>query len=207
MTRKVTYWSGVIGVLLFVIAVVLGGLQFESYSHISQFISESYAFGTPYGEQLRYFAYIPCGICFFLFGLFASRFLPNIPSTKLQFNLFAIFYGIGTIVVSVFPCDEGCNLDWSNVSLSQMIHNIAGALVYLIVPITIVWIGLKSKAWQNMKQFSKSTLLLGTVAFLFSLLLFALPESDFIGLIQRIIEGAILLWILFSCNYINNLAG
>jgi hypothetical protein len=41
-------WFGLLGVLFFISATILGGWQFPSYSHISQLISESYAIGTPY---------------------------------------------------------------------------------------------------------------------------------------------------------------
>jgi len=47
-------WFGLLGVLFFISATILGGWQFPSYSHISQLISESYAIGTLYGHQLRY---------------------------------------------------------------------------------------------------------------------------------------------------------
>jgi len=75
MSKTLTYWLGFLGVLFFIVAAILGGFQFEDYSHLHQFISESYATGTPYGEQLRFFGYVPSGIMIALFALFAPRFL------------------------------------------------------------------------------------------------------------------------------------
>ena len=48
--------------MLFVIVRILGGLQIDAYSVISQFISESYARGIPNTEYLRYM-YMVVGLC------------------------------------------------------------------------------------------------------------------------------------------------
>jgi len=90
------------------VPAILGGFQFEEYNHISQFISETYASGTPYGSQLRFFGYLPSGIMLFLFAISVPKFLPKSKLIKIAFWLFAVFYGLGTVMVSVFPCDEGC---------------------------------------------------------------------------------------------------
>ena len=62
MNKTITFWLGILGALFFITPSVLGGLQFENYSHISQFISESYAFGTPYGVYMRFFGFIPSSV-------------------------------------------------------------------------------------------------------------------------------------------------
>ena len=62
MSRAQTCWAGISGVGLFVVTCVLGGWQFEEYSHISQYISETYAMGTPHGKLLRFLGFIPSGL-------------------------------------------------------------------------------------------------------------------------------------------------
>lgn len=201
MNKTITYWFGILGVLFFIISAILGGFQFDDYSHIGQFISESYATGTPNGEELRYFGYIPSGIFLMGFAFAAPKFLQKSKSLKTVFILFGIFYGFGTIITSIFPCDDRCNPEFINPTLSQIIHNISGALTYLIVPLLIILIGVNAKSWAN-KTYASSTLICGVIAFVFAGVLMASPKGDFIGLFQRLVEGSILLWVLTTAFYV-----
>ena len=49
MSNKLTFFIGILGVGLFVVAAVVGGLLMENYSVTSQYISETYAIDTEYG--------------------------------------------------------------------------------------------------------------------------------------------------------------
>lgn len=202
MNKTATYWFGILGILFFIIPAILGGFQFDDYSHISQFISEIYATGTPYGEKLRFFGYIPSGIFLTLFAFSAPSFLPKTKGVKTIFILFGIFYGLGTILTSIFPCDEGCNPELIDPTLSQIIHNISGALTYLIVPLVVLFIGVKARSWANSKSYVSFTLICGVIAFVFAGALMASPKGDFIGLFQRLVEGSILLWVLCTAFYV-----
>ena len=204
MSKTGTYFLGIFGVLFFVIPAILGGFQFDTYNHISQFISESYATGTPYGEKLRFFGYIPSGIFLALFAFFAPSYLAPSKFIKTTFLLFGIFYGLGTVVTSIFPCDKGCNPELIDPSISQIIHNISGALTYLIIPIIIILIGAIAKSWTGSKSYSSITLICGIIALIFAGTLMASPKGDFIGLYQRLVEGAILFWVLKTAVYIKN---
>ncbi|NND10565.1 MAG: DUF998 domain-containing protein [Flavobacteriaceae bacterium] len=204
MTKIILFWFGILGVLLFVIAAILGGFQFDDYSHIQQFISESYATGTPYGNQLRYFMYLPSGILLSLFAFFAPRHFPKSKIISIAFGLFAVFYGLGTIVVSVFPCDEGCNRELIDPTISQIIHNLMGGLTYMIVPFAIIAIGIQTKSWQNYRAFAMMTLSCGSIALVFAWLMMANPNGNYIGLFQRLVEGSILFWVVNTAVKIKN---
>jgi hypothetical protein len=193
-----------LGTLLFVASVILGGFLLESYNHLQQFISESYATGTPYGIYLRLFGYIPSGVLFLLFSFSALKHIQKTGLVKISLIGFGVFYGIGTIIVSIFPCDIGCNKEMINPSVSQFIHNFVGALTYLIVPVCIVLIGISARKWVNGKIISIISILCGLTAIGFTFQLSADPMSDYIGLYQRIIEGSILLWLIFFAYYIKN---
>lgn len=199
------FYSGILGVSLFVVAVVLGGLQFEQYSHVQQFISESYATGTPFGPQLRYGLYIPSGILIALFAFLSPSILPKSGVIKWSFYGIGIFYGLATIVVSLFPCDLGCNREFINPSISQVIHNAMGALTYLIVPVCIVAIGIKAAKWTNGTKLYKVSLFCGMTAFCLMLVLAQNPLGAHVGLQQRIIEGSILFWIMYTAFSIKKL--
>jgi len=58
-------------------------------------------------SYLNLTAILPSELCFLLFGLSALKYLPKSLNIKMLFLVFAIFYGLGTIAVSIFPCDEG----------------------------------------------------------------------------------------------------
>lgn len=204
MNKKITFWFGIFGALLFLISSVLGTLQLENYSHIQQFISEGYAIDTPYGIYIRLLGYIPSGVLIVLFSFSGLKFLPKSNLLNIGLMGFAMFYGLGNITVAIFPCDSGCNKELINPSISQIIHNISGALTYLIVPVCLILIGVASKNWQNKKSISTLSLICGFIALLFSLLLSSNPTGNYIGLFQRLVEGSILFWLVNFAYYIKN---
>ena len=200
MNNQATFLIGIFGASLFVISSILGGILIDDYSIISQFISETYAIDTQYGEILRYFGIIPSGILFTLFAFAAYKNLPQSNLTKLGFAGLGIFYGIATIIVGIFPCDSGCNKEFINPSLSQFIHNLIGALTYMIVPFCIILIAIALKKLPSYKRLSNLGIASGIISYLFVILLSSNSNSEFIGLYQRIIEAIFILWI-FSCAF------
>ncbi len=203
MNTNSIFWLGVLGVVLFVGTTILGGCLFPEYSHITQFISESYATGTTYGSYLRYAGFIPSGILMALFLFLVPTVLPKSGLVKIAFWGIGLFYGLGTVVTGLFPCDIGCNLEFIDPSISQFVHNASGFLTYLIVPWCILAIGFKAKVWPNGKNISLITLLCSLIAICFVLVLFSDSTSNLKGLYQRIIEGSVLYWILNMAFYIN----
>jgi Protein of unknown function (DUF998) len=198
-------WFGLLGVLFFISAVILGGLQFSNYRHISQLISESYAIGTPYGVQLRYAGFLPSGIFITAFAFYAVRALPTSALTKSGFAALGVFYGMATVIVSLFPCDVGCNKELVDPSLSQLIHNLTGLLTYLIVPVCLLTLGIAARKWANGKYVSYSGIACGLTAILFVGMLSSNLHSKLVGLYQRIIEGSVLAWIVVCCFYLRTL--
>jgi type IV secretory pathway VirB2 component (pilin) len=200
MKGNKAFWFGIIGVILFIVTTILGGLQLSDYSHISQLISESYAIGTPYGLQLRYFGFIPSGIFIAIFAFLAIKAMPKSKSTQIGFLGIGIFYGLGTVLVSLFPCDKGCDKELVDPSLSQLIHNLTGLLTYTIVPISLIILGIAARQWENGKYLSLFGMLCGLVAIFFVGLLSSDLQSKLTGLYQRIAEGSVLVWIL-ACSF------
>ena len=190
---------GILGVVFFVFSTILGGLLLPEYSHISQLISESYANGTPYSLQIRYLGYLPSGICLAAFAYYAFKALPKSSFTKFGFLGIGVFYGIATIIVSIFPCDKGCGDELVAPSLSQFIHNLTGLLTYLIVPISVLILGIEGRKWPNGIYISYLGIALGLNTILFFGIFSSSLHSNYIGLYQRIIEGSVLAWIV-ACS-------
>ena len=202
--KTITFLFGVLGALLFISASILGGLQIEGYSFISQYISESYASGIPNTDYLRYM-YMASGLLLATFGFMAPYELPKAKNLKALFFLFAIFYGLGTISTGFFPCDFGCPSDPENSSISQIIHNASGFLVYAVVPFCLMAIGLFSKKWNDNTKYSKVSLICGATACGFVVFLFGDANGPFIGLFQRLIEVSILFWVIYTALHIRSI--
>ena len=195
MNKNNLFYTGISGVALFMIAALAGSILLKDYNPVTQFISESYAKDAPYGLPIRIFGFIPSGFLLTLFSFFSYARFPANSYTKSGFIALGIFYGIGTIITSIFPYDSYVNNDLSKVaSSSQHIHNLTGFLTYVFAPLSILSIGLglrKSTVEHKLANFSiiSSVLLMMLVFILFSGVL-----SAFTGLLQRIIESIFLLW-------------
>lgn len=202
ITKNSAFGFGVLGVALFVATTILVGFLNPNYNHSSQFISELYAVGAPNADIIRYYFYIPSGVLFLLFALFSNAALPKSGLKTLGFIAIGFGYGIGTILCSIFNCDAGCNPNFVNPTLSQIIHNFMGMITYLVVPAGIFCIAIVSRKWENSKRFSNLSFVLAIVSFVFVLLFNASLNSPFKGLLQRMIEGTILIWILICSGFI-----
>lgn len=201
MIPKTTASLGIIGALLFISTVVVSGFLLDNYSRLSQFISEAYALGTPYGVYFRFLGYLPSGIMLALFGFNAYTCFKKSSFIKIGFLGFAIFYGLGVIMVSIFPCDAGCKIALLDSSISQIIHNLFSALVYLCVPWCMIAVGFGFRKL-NLGYIGIMSMILGLIGIIFSLVLFIDPSSKLVGLFQRIIEGSILSWVFIIAIHI-----
>jgi L-cystine uptake protein TcyP (sodium:dicarboxylate symporter family) len=195
MNKNNLFYTGISGVVLFVVAALAGSILLKDYNPVTQFISESYAKDAPYGFPIRIFGFIPSGILLTLFSFFSYSRFPANSFTKSGFIALGVFYGIGTILTGIFPYDSYLNNDFSKVaSSSQHIHNLSGFLTYVFAPLSILSIGLglrKSSVESKLTNFSIiSSVLLMILVFI----LFSDAVSAFTGVLQRIIESIFLLW-------------
>jgi len=204
MNNTLIFSIGILGVMLFATTSVVGGLLIENYNMTSQYISETFAIDAEYGLMLRIFGHIPSGILFALFGFLGYRHFPPSNLTKIGFYGIGLFYGIGTIMVAIFPCDSGCNKELIDPSISQVIHNLMALLIYTFMPISIIIIGIGLKKSSNYRRLSITALILGVMSILFVYLLISDPKSDFLGLYQRIIELLFIVWIITCAFKIKN---
>lgn len=204
MSNKGTFFIGIVGISLFVVSSIVGGVLIENYSLTSQYISETYAIDTQYGIILRSFGYIPSGILLAIFCFLGHKYFQPSKLTKIGFYGLGIFYGLGTIIVGFFPCDSGCNRAFIDPSISQIIHNLSGFLTYLFVPISIILIGIGLKKLPNYDRLSIQAITFGIISMLFVYLLFSDSESEYIGLYQRIIETIFIIWIILCAIAIKN---
>lgn len=117
--------------------------------------------------MLRYLGYIPSGILLTVFSLSAIKKFPAFNHVKFGCVGLAIFYGIATIIVGIFPCDKSCNKELVDPSISQLIHNVTGLLTYLFVPLSILAIGVGLHKLKTQSKLSNIAILcrLNCIAF------------------------------------------
>ena len=202
MSNKLVFWTGILGVTFFGVASFLGGFQFDNYSPISQYISETMAVDTRYGKVLRFLGYIPSGILLTIFCFAGLKKFPKSNLTKIGFWGLGFFYGIATIVIGLFPCDKGCNKELVDPSVSQIIHNITGLLTYIFVPISIIIIGIGLRQSKNYDGLAKTSIICGLICIVLIGLMLSDPLQNYAGLFQRIIEGTFILWIITCAIFI-----
>lgn len=195
MLRTTVFLSSLLGVLLFVVAVIIGGASIPGYSHAAHLISESYAMGTPRGPFLRFALYLPSGSLIALFSFAASSVLRMNGAGRLGFLGVGVFYGLGTVVTAFFPCDAGCGSEFVDPSVPQLIHSLTGFLTYLFTPVSLLMIGIALWREPHLMRLGTLALACGALALGAFILFMGASGSAYAGLIQRMIEGAVLVWI------------
>ncbi|TDS15427.1 uncharacterized protein DUF998 [Maribacter caenipelagi] len=207
MNNKLVAYIGILGVSLFAIAAIVGPLLIDDYSIVSQYISESFASDTEYGWYLQYFGYVPSGILITIFCFSAPKKLPSSKLIVAGFFGLALFYGLGTVLVGLFPCDAGCPTDVIDSSLAQLIHNAVASLTYIFFPICLISIGLGLKKFENYGRLSQIAIVIGIISGIFIFSLFSDPNSGYRGILQRIIETSFFVFIVSSALRIRKSKG
>ena len=202
MTKSTVSFIGIAGVALFVISAITGALLIPGYSQIAQYLSESYAIDTRHGLYLRVLGYIPSGILILIFCFLAVQHLSKSRSATIALRGIGLFYGGGTILTAIFPCDAGCNKEMINPSVAQLIHSVSGLLTYTTVPFFVILLGIAFSKWKETKMQSKLILLCGFLSVVFSVVFFAQLNAPYGGIYQRILEGSVLMAILFVVLYL-----
>ncbi len=204
LNERTIFICGILGAVFFVIASLLAGLIAENYDPVVQLISESMSEDRPYSKEIRYFGYIPAGILLMIFAFAAPLNMPKSKQIRLSFYGVALFYGLATITVGIFPCEAGCNKEMINPGVAQVIHNLSGFFTYIGMPLCILLIGFGLKHANTRALLSRVSILLGISSAFFIFILFASPLSPYAGLIQRTIEAIFVLWIVGCAISIKN---
>jgi len=198
INNKFIFFIGILGTSLFVVSSILGGFLIENYNILNQYISETFAIDTEFGLILRVFGYIPSGILIALFCFLGVKCFTSSKLIKIGFYGIGIFYGLGTVIIGIFPCDSGCNRELIDPSSSQLIHNFMALLTYLLVPLFMILIGLGLKNSGYKNTFSLQSTVYGLISIFFVFILGSNLNSEYIGLYQRMIESVFVIWII-SC--------
>lgn len=148
------------------------------YSHVSQYISELNAIGTPYDWQIGLFGFVPFGLLLAIVLILAAPLLPIRGLARVGYWML-LLEAVAYIGSAFAPCDAGCPAEGS---LSQQLHNLLGLLTYLGTCVAVVLLACGA----GLRSSTRAVLLV--VAMLWLLLFFAMvlpPFEPVRGLLQR----------------------
>jgi Protein of unknown function (DUF998) len=195
MIRQPAFATAIATAIIILLMSLLGGIATPGYSHVSQFISELGASQAAYEYPVRFMGFLPAGVTLLAFCWVAQRSVPRSPLTSVAFLALAV-YAAGYCVATVFPCDPGCRPH--SPSLSQVVHNVAGGVGYLVAPAFLCIFGFQSRSWPAAARLP----FIGFIAAFIALagLLTLSPSSPYVGVSQRAIEVSVLGWVV-ACGW------
>lgn len=181
----------VISALWFLVTLTWGGIEYENYSHVSQFISELGATGSSTGTFVNYFGFIPTQLFILLFVLISATIIPRTKLNILGMILIAV-YTLSLGVAAIFPCDFECRPQVP--TTSHNIHILSTLPAYLGGAFAMFAISIGLEHWAPSKFLKNLGIVLGCTILLCFISID--PNSSFVGLIQRILEASIFVWLI-----------
>ena len=186
----------VLASLWFLITVIWGGSIYGNYSHISQFISELGATGSPISVYVNYFGFIPTQLFILIFIFLSAIKIPKTKPNIIGLILLCV-YTLSLTVAAIFPCDFECRPQTA--TISHKIHILSAIPAYLSGAFAILILSLGLKEWAVSKTFKNIGLVLAAVILICFVNLD--DSSKSVGLVQRLLEASIFFWlILFAIH-------
>lgn len=196
--RRYAGWMGLASAGLLAWGTWHYALALSDYNAVRQTISELGAFGTPMADRINYGLFLPVGLLQWAAVLLECRAHPERSPTRRGLLAFS-WVGLAYMLCAVFPCDPGSPLIGS---WRQQIHNLCGALEYIGGGLGLIWLGGTDRFADDL---SGTALTISGALVLYCLLLIAIPDLAFRGLIQRFADGVLFGWLALAS--ITQLAG
>jgi len=114
--------SGIIAPLILLFAILIAGLLYPGYSHLTQPISALGAKEATSRHVLNFGGLIPVGTLTFIFAIGMFRSFRNGKVLRISAVLVAVA-GLGRLSAGIFPCDPGC---LQFVTVTARLHAVAG---------------------------------------------------------------------------------
>lgn len=181
--------GGVVGPILFAVLVVVAGVVYDGYSHISQKISELGGEGAEY-VILQNFNFAIIGVLILGFSWALARTLgPSYLGPVL-----VGYFGLVFIAHAWIPCDLGCKGE----TTIGLLHNVTGLSGFLatimgMVVLTRRW--RSDPTWQSYVSFTRGAVAVAFAGLVWFVITQAADIQSLAGIAQRIFAGTLLLWI------------
>jgi hypothetical protein len=184
--------GGVAGPVVFTLATLVCSALRPDYSHLTRFISELGANGTPYASLMNYAGFVPAGLMLTAFGVRLASVLPRRLLTT-GAAVLVILFGFGVTAAGIISCDPGCPQGAG--SVENLIHDRIGPASFLSLIVAAGLLGLgfrRLPAWRHLAVYSFLTSALG-LGFLIALAT-SLDTRALTGLWQRLLLTTLFLW-------------
>ncbi len=171
-------------------SALIAGAMRPGYDHVSQFLSELGASGTPGGAAMNYLGFIPTELFMLGFLALALRVMRPGPLGLAGLALLAV-YAVSLIIAALAPCDAGCRPDTP--SLSHTIHMATGSIAYLsaLAGMAVLAIATGRRGAPRLMVAGLACAMAGA-----ALLAGLDANSGVVGLVQRSLEGVIYAWLI-----------
>lgn len=180
--------------LLWASAIIMCGSLTPGYSHMSQYVSELGARGSPTELLIRYAGFVPTGLMHIAFAAslyvaFKDSRLASVAAALLALN------GLGRVGAGLFPCEPGCSVP--RLLLSQKLHSAAsGVGFFALIGAAILW-GVVARRGGRLKGLRLYSIASGLLGLIFLLLMSWSDElRAATGLYERLSSGILSTWVL-----------
>lgn len=184
---------GIVAPAFFVLMVVIAGMRYPGYSHLTQAISELSGVDAP-NPLIQNVNFFITGILITAFALGLYRDLDGDERSALGATLLGVF-GVVSVAHAFLPCDAGCEF----VSTVGSVHNVTGLAGFLSAIAGVFLISRRFGAdpnWESYRAYSVITAVAGLASLVLWIALAKAARIQIMnGLLQRVFAGTILLWI------------
>lgn len=177
------------GPILFALLVVVGGVVYGGYSHVSQKISELGGEGAEYAIlQNLNFAFV--GVLILGFSWALAR---TIGPSHLGPTLIG-YFGLVFLAHAWIPCDLGCNGE-TTVGLLHNVTGLTGFVATIAGMFVLARRWRRDPAWQTYAGFTWGAMSVALAGLTWFVITQAADLQSLAGIAQRTFAGALLLWI------------
>lgn len=185
---------GILAPLVYILAVILGGMLRNDYSHITHAISELTIQGAP-NKNLLDFIFTVYNLMMFLFGFFAFIYLKQFSpkSVRIVMIMLAVIGFLGMLMY-FFPMDARK----AEITSRGIIHFTIAGLMSLLTILSTIMAGIGFRHMDGFERYSNYSI--ATAIFIFftgGIAAFsAANKLFFMGLFERLTIVTFMLWVL-----------
>lgn len=191
-TTRILALGGVAGPILFAVITTVAAALRPGYSHITSFISELGAPGTPHAALMNYLGFVPTGLFLTTFGIALVRVTSQHVLAVVGAVLVGVF-GVGVTVSGVVSCDPGCPVPGG--SLTNLAHNAIGPLSFIALACGIGLLGYGFRRLPSFRPVSGYAVVTSLLGLLLVVALIGSVEArELTGLWQRLFLATQFLW-------------
>ena len=183
--------GGIIGPVIFILAIITNASLRSDYSHISNFISDLGNTGSPNAAVMNYGGFLPFGLMMIAFGLSLLIMLPKGPGFRIGPFLVLVF-GIGVLLAGLYSGSDSCPPECTR---ENMIHDYVSLIAFFSA---IIGIGILSFSFRNHQDWaalSVYSMITCLVAILFlALMIRSVDARIYTGMWQRLFLLTLFVW-------------